>query len=132
MHAIGWADSNNMRNGLRERIILTLNNHGMKMIEICTSDTHMTSGKRTRQGYYALGDRSDLDLVTQIYLRVAKKSIEKMEVANFELVLAESNIKVMGKNQFDDYSSALDKSMNITKIFLGITLLIFISMLFVS
>ena len=132
MYAIGWADSNNMRNGLRERIVLTLNNHGMEMIEICTSDTHMTSGKRTRQGYYALGDRSDLDLVTQKYLRVAKNSIENMEVANFELVLAESNIKVMGKNQFDDYSSALDKSMNITKFFLGITLLIFVSMLFVS
>ena len=131
-YALGWADSNNMQNSLRERIIFTLKKYGIEMIEICTSDTHTTSGKRTRQGYYALGDRSDLDLVTHMYLRLAKKSKEKMELASFELLLSESNIKVMGKNQFDDYSSALDKSMNITKIFVGITLVIFISMFIVS
>jgi putative membrane protein len=131
-YALGWADSNNMQNGLRERIIFTLSNYGMEMIEICTSDTHTTSGKRTRQGYFALGDRSDLDQVTHMYLQVAKKSVKKMELASFELLLSESNIKVMGKNQFDDYSCALDKSMNITKIFVGITLVIFISMFIVS
>jgi hypothetical protein len=38
----------------------------------------------------------------------------------------------MGKNQFKDYSIALEKSMNITKIFLVITLMVFIGMLILS
>jgi putative membrane protein len=131
-YAIGWADSNNMENGIHDHVISTLNNNGIKMIEVCTSDTHATSGKRTRQGYYALGNVSEPDKVAEMYLQVSKKSFEKTGLARFELLLAESSIKVMGKNQFDDYSSALDKSMSITKIFLGFTLVIFISMLITS
>jgi hypothetical protein len=38
----------------------------------------------------------------------------------------------MGKNQFDDYSFALDKSMNITKIFLVFTFTLFVIMLVVT
>jgi putative membrane protein len=131
-YAIGWADSNNMENGIHDHVISTLNNNGIKMIEVCTSDTHATSGKRTRQGYYALGNVSEPDKLAEMYLQVSKKSFEKIGLARFELLLAESSIKVMGKNQFDDYSSALDKSMSITKIFLGFTLVIFISMLITS
>ncbi len=131
-YVLGWADSNNMQNGIHEHIISTLSNNGIKMIEVCTSDTHSTSGKRTRQGYYALGNVSKPDKVAEMYLQVSKKSIQKTGLASFELLLAESNIRVMGKDQFDDYSSALDKSMNITKIFLGITLVVFVSMLITS
>ncbi|HEX2230858.1 MAG TPA: DUF2070 family protein, partial [Nitrososphaeraceae archaeon] len=36
---IGWADSNNMDNGLRDYIISRLNNNKINMLEICTSDT---------------------------------------------------------------------------------------------
>jgi putative membrane protein len=52
--------------------------------------------------------------------------------STFELLSNRSTIKVMGKNQFKDYSIALDKSMNITKVFLVITLLVFIGMLLFS
>jgi len=131
-YVLGWADSNNMQNGIHEHIISMLSDNGIKMIEVCTSDTHSTSGKRTRQGYYALGNVSKPDKVAEMYLQVSKKSIQKTGFASFELLLAESNIRVMGKNQFDDYSSALDKSMSITKIFLGFTLAIFISMMITS
>ena len=47
----------------------------------------------------------------------------------FELACAQSAIKVMGKNQFEDYSTALDKSLNVTKIFVAITVASFIAML---
>jgi hypothetical protein len=38
----------------------------------------------------------------------------------------------MGKQQFEDYSSALDRSMNVTKVFLGITVATYIAMLIFS
>lgn len=129
---IGWADSNNMDNGLRDYIISRLNNNKINMLEICTSDTHSTSGKRNRQGYYTFGNISKPDQVANIYLQLSKKSIEKASPSTYELLLSRSAIKVMGKNQFKDYSIALEKSMNLTKIFLVITLIVFIGMLIFS
>ncbi len=132
MYALGWADSNNMQNGLREYIISTLDNKGIKMLEICTSDTHSTSGKRTRQGYYPLGEMSNHSNIAEMLFNMSSRSIETSHPANFELLLSKSKIRVMGKDQFDDYSGALDKSMNITKVFLLITITIVLSMLIVS
>jgi putative membrane protein len=129
---IGWADSNNMKNGLRDYIISRLNNNRINMLEICTSDTHSTSGKRNRQGYYTFGNISKPDQVANIYLQLSRKSIEKASPSTYELLSSRSAIKVMGKNQFKDYSIALEKSMNLTKIFLVITLMVFIGMLIFS
>ena len=131
-YLLGWADSNNMENGLREHIIDELNNKGIRMIEVCTSDTHSTSGKRTRQGYYSLGNITAHSEIAQIFFEISNNSIKSAHISNFELLLTESKIKVMGKDQFNDYSSALDKSMNITKIFLLVTITIFVSMLILS
>jgi putative membrane protein len=129
---IGWADSNNMDNGLRDYIISRLNNNRINMLEICTSDTHSTSGKRNRQGYYTFGNISKPDQVANIYLQLSRKSIEKASPSTYELLSSRSAIKVMGKNQFKDYSIALEKSMNLTKIFLVITVMVFIGMLIFS
>ena len=131
-YALGWADSNNMQNGLREYIISTLDSKGIKMLEICTSDTHSTSGKRTRQGYYPLGEMSNHSNIVEMLFDMSSKSIETSRSSNFELLLSKSKIRVMGKDQFDEYSAALDKSMNITKVFLIVTITIFLSMLIVS
>ena len=40
---IGWSDSNNMENGVREFIVNNLSEHGYNMLETCTSDTHFSS-----------------------------------------------------------------------------------------
>ena len=47
-YAIGWADSNNMENTVRDHIVSKINGNAT-MLEICSSDTHSTSGKRTRE-----------------------------------------------------------------------------------
>jgi putative membrane protein len=121
-----------MQNGLREYIISTLDSKGIKMLEICTSDTHFTSGKRTRQGYYPLGEMSNHSNIVEMLFDMSSKSIETSRSSNFELLLSKSKIRVMGKDQFDEYSAALDKSMNITKVFLIVTITIVLSMLLVS
>ena len=131
-YALGWADSNNMDNGLREYVINELNAKGIKMLEICTSDTHSTSGKRTRQGYYPLGSISTHSEIANMLLDMSNRSIVNACMSNFELLASKSKIKVMGKDQFIDYSCALDKSMNITKVFLMITIAIILCMLIIS
>ena len=130
-YAIGWADSNNMQNTVRNYIVSKMNGDAT-MLEICSSDTHSTSGKRTREGYFALGTTTSPDKIAAVYNQLCSKAIEMAAGSAFELACAQSAIKVMGKKQFEDYSTALDRSLNVTKIFVAITVASFTAMLALS
>ena len=128
-YAIGWADSNNMDNRVRNHVISKIKNGDITMLEVCTSDTHSTSGKRTREGYFALGTISNPQDIAEAYLQLCAKALEMASKSTFELACVQSAIKVMGKRQFEDYSSALDRSVKITKVFFAITVVTYIVML---
>lgn len=125
---LGWADSNNMKNGLRETLLKKLTNQDQYIVEICTSDTHSTSGKRTRNGYFALGELSNEDSIVQAFQALSLQAMESADSSSLELYSAISSIKVMGSKQLDDYSYALDRSMRLTKIFLCALAVTFVSM----
>ncbi|HJU34559.1 MAG TPA: DUF2070 family protein [Nitrososphaera sp.] len=130
-YAIGWADSNNMENKARDHIISKINGN-TTMLEICSSDTHSTSGKRTREGYFALGTTTNPDEIAKVFIQLCRKAEEEAIGSSFELASTQSSIKVMGKKQFEDYSRALDRSVDVTKIFLAVTVASFIVMLILS
>jgi putative membrane protein len=126
--AIGWADSNNMENALRDKVLATASSKDVKMLEVCSSDTHSTSGKRTSEGYFALGGYSDQDVIASAYAEMCKLAHERASPSMYEVSFAKSEVKVMGEKQFQDYSGALDRAMNITKVFVGATVAVFIAM----
>jgi putative membrane protein len=127
-YAIGWADSNNMENSLRDRIIARVNFDGdAAMLEVCTSDTHSTSGQRTRQGYFALGSTGNPEQIVGAYAEMCKAAAQDARGCQFSLLSATSEVKVMGA-QFGDYSAALDRSLNLTKVFVGITFAAFVAL----
>lgn len=126
-YVIGWADSNNMENSVRDRVIARAGAEGITMLEVCSSDTHSTSGKRTREGYFALGSTEDPDLIAGAYLQMCRSAIQDARKCRFDLASATSEVKVMGA-QFGDYSAALDRAMSITKVFVGTTFAAFIVM----
>jgi putative membrane protein len=131
-HLIGWSDSNNLVSGLRIRILRELNKSGINMLEICSSDTHSSSGKRTRQGYYALGNvTKDKDII-RAFSEISSKAMSKTSPSSFSYLDSYSQIKLMGRDQFDNYATALNKSMNITKVSLTITVIFYIVMLVIS
>ena len=130
-YVIGWADSNNMENRARDYIVSRIKDNAT-MLEICSSDTHSTSGKRTREGYFALGTTTDLDKIATMYIQLCSKATELAAASAFEITCAQSAIKIMGREQFEDYSSALDRSVNVTKIFIAITVANFIALLVLS
>jgi putative membrane protein len=131
-YAIGWADSNNIENHVRDYVLTQLYSRGLNMVEICTSDTHYTSGKRTKQGYYPLGSMTDVNEILAQFEELTSNSFDDPKECSFSHLSVDSEIKVMGKGQFDDYSKALDKSMNLTKIFLAISGSVAFSMLLIS
>lgn len=131
-YVIGWADSNNMKSGLREYIIKFLEQKGIRMLEICSSDTHENSGFRTSEGYYPFGHITKFETIADHYYKLIELAYEKLEVYGYEVFHILSTVKVMGTNQFQDYSNALDKAMNLTKKFLIITFGVILLMLIVT
>ncbi|MFZ0366939.1 MAG: DUF2070 family protein [Nitrososphaeraceae archaeon] len=131
-HLIGWSDSNNLVNGLRIRILRELNKAGINMLEICSSDTHSSSGKRTRQGYYALGNVTNDKDIIRAFSEISSKAMSKTTPSSFSYLDSYSQIKLMGRDQFDNYATALNRSMNITKVSLTITVILYITMLVIS
>jgi len=131
-HLIGWSDSNNLVNGLRIQILRQLKEAGINMLEICSSDTHSSSGKRTRQGYYALGNVTTEKDIVGAFIEISRNAMSKTSASSFSYLDTYSQVKLMGSDQFDNYASALNKSMNITKVSLAITVIFYVAMLIIS
>lgn len=128
-YVIGWADSNNMDNNLRGQLVSYMSERGIQLLEVCTSDTHATSGKRTSQGYFAFGSITKPKIASEIFYLLARRSIESVTPSMFELASIKTKVRVMGKRQFDEYALALNKSLFLTKIFVLSTVSIFIATL---
>lgn len=131
-YEFGWIDSNNMVKGMRENLIDSRKIKGDNILEICTSDTHETSGKRTNQGYYPFGYSIDSHKIEEVYDHMIDKAVKDTTRSRFQMIRIRSQVKLMGHDQFSDYSKALNKSMNFTKICLGVTFGFIIIMLMIS
>ena len=118
-----------MKNGFREKIVDSLETENLKIIEVCTSDTHSTSGKRNIKGYYTLGDVTPESKILNVFKSLATRAKNSLDISTFDVFKIESQVMVMGNDQFDDYSNALEKSFLVTKIFLAITFVVYILML---
>ncbi len=128
---LGWADANNMENGVREKIIENFTKKDYQLIEICTSDTHYAPVKaRNKNGYYQLGLITSADKLTKWLFEIAQNAEAKTTSAKFEILENETEVKVMGQGIYEDYSKALDNSLKITKGFLIGGVLFFITSLF--
>ena len=124
---LGWADANNMENGVREQVVEHFSNNGYDLIEICTSDTHYTSsGVRNKNGYFQLGIITKPNIIANWYLHLAKQAEKNVQAGKFEILENQSDVKVMGPSIFESFSTCLDNALRITKGVLigGLTLFI--------
>ncbi|MDE1764085.1 MAG: DUF2070 family protein, partial [Thaumarchaeota archaeon] len=128
---LGWADANNMVNGLREEIANHFSKNGCNLLEICTSDTHYKSrNARNKHGYFEFGSLAKADDAKSWFLQLARKAEQNVSTASFELLEHETSVKVMGAKQFEDYSKALDRAMRMTQGFLVVTTAFFFYTMF--
>lgn len=128
---LGWADANNMENGVREKITDNFSKLDYNLLEICTSDTHYAPVKaRNRNGYYQLGLITSADKLSKWFLEIARNAESDTKSAKFEILENKANVKVMGHGIYEDYSKALDNSLKITKAFVIGGVLFFITSLF--
>ncbi len=128
---LGWADANNMENGVREEMVGHFSKNGFTLLELCTSDTHFSSTiVRNRTGYYPLGKVTKSEDIASWYLKLAEQAETKLEPASFEILEHKTDVKVMGAAILEDFSVALDRSLLISKIFMAGSMALFIASLF--
>ncbi len=128
---IGWADANNMENGVREKIVENFTKRDYNLLEICTSDTHYAPVKaRNRNGYYQLGLITDSEKLSKWFLDIAEIAQIKTTTAKYEILENQADVKIMGQGIFEDFSKALDNSLKISKIFMIGGVCLFITSLF--
>jgi putative membrane protein len=128
---LGWADANNMENGIREKIIDIFAKRDYQLLEICTSDTHYAPVKaRNRNGYYQLGLITSAEKLAKWFFTIAKSAEANITTAKFEILENETSVKVMGQGIYEDYSKALDNSLKITKGFVIGGVVFFVTSLF--
>ncbi|NQV38934.1 MAG: DUF2070 family protein [Nitrosopumilus sp.] len=128
---LGWADANNMENGIREKIIDIFAKRDYQLLEICTSDTHYAPVKaRNRNGYYQLGLITSAEKLAKWLFTIAKSAEANITTVKFEILENEATVKVMGQGIYKDYSKALDNSLKITKGFVIGCLVLFVTSLF--
>ena len=127
---IGWADSNNMENGIREYVVERLARDGYSLIEISTSDTHFTqSPVRTKQGYYQFGAITTREDISEWYLGLARCAAKTLTPGSFEILENQTDLQVMGPKIFEDFSGALDSSLRLSKIFMAAGVALFLASL---
>jgi len=128
---LGWADANNMENGVREKIIDNFTKRDFQLLEICTSDTHYAPVKaRNRNGYYQLGLITGAEKLSKWFLDIAKIAETKTTTAKYEILENQADVKIMGQGIFEDFSKALDNSLKISKGFMIGGVCLFITSLF--
>lgn len=116
---IGWADANNMQNGTREKVVAEFTKTGRTLLDICTSDTHYTPVKaKNRNGYYQLGLMSGDRRLSEWFLDLAREADVRVSPSKFDISETDTSLLLMGSKIFENYSRAMDRSMNLVKIFM--------------
>lgn len=109
-------DANNAVRGLRDKLVNEVEVDGVKVIEICTSDTHSTSGKaRSPIGYSPLGELTDISEIIDVVKALAKRAEERLAEATVTTHLAYAQVKVMGDKILNEFSRFFDRVFGVAK-----------------
>ncbi|MCP8304744.1 MAG: DUF2070 family protein [archaeon] len=115
-YSIVISDSNNAAKGLREGLLERFKGSKAPVLELCTSDTHVTAGKISNlKGYITLGERTGLNELSEAIKILMDKAAERIARAKFQVKWVDSSVKVIGMKFIDDLSIVLDRSFSLVK-----------------
>ncbi|HKW04318.1 MAG TPA: DUF2070 family protein, partial [Nitrososphaerales archaeon] len=111
------ADANNSILGFREKVMEEFETKtSTRILEICTSDTHVTAAKtRDAKGYLALGDVTQVSKFTEILKALYEMAKSRISPSTFSSSVAISNVKTIGGQILNDFSGLLDSASSVGK-----------------
>ena len=110
-------DANNSKLGFREEVMQKFSDKtSQSILEICTSDTHVTAAKaQNEKGYLALGDVTTPEQFTAILEALLEKARSRIAPGNYEASEASSSVRTIGNKAWDNFSGLLDGTMSVAK-----------------
>ena len=110
-------DGNNMRSGLRERVIDALKSRGVDEAEVLTSDTHLVNAiGATTHGYYPIGERTDGQKIIGYVVEAVEAALSKLErcrATHIRTVV--SGLTVLGEAGLNLLSGVLESAFALFK-----------------
>ncbi len=105
-------DSNNSVLGFREKALEQFEaKTNSKILEICTSDTHVTAAKTMdAKGYLALGDVTTPERFASVLAMLYEKALERLAPADFASFAVESEVKTIGGEVLSNFSGLVDSA----------------------
>lgn len=131
--SLAIVDANNSVIGFREKILERF--EGPSLLELCTSDTHITAAKILGQkGYIALGERISSEKFAELLNSMSNIAVDRLSEGCYESTMLNSSVKTIGSQILNDFSSLLDRSTKIAKVgalllgVLGIALIVLVAL----
>lgn len=126
-------DGNNMVSNLREKILVSLKDHGFDDGEVLTTDTHVVNGiVMVDRGYHPFGEVIDHDKIIGYITGAAQKAMKNLEpVESSCRTEVIQNIKVIGERQLNELCILAEETIKRTKkaaaiIFPSLTILLMV------
>lgn len=109
-HVLAGVDANNALKGVREAVADHLKATATPLLELCTSDTHITAGKSMDvKGYFALGELTNKDKITRAIVQIAAIAEQRLAPATMTVRSVETAVKVVGVELLDTFSAGMDR-----------------------
>ncbi len=103
-------DADNSLVGFREKVFQQFESkNGSKILELCTSDTHVTAAKTSdAKGYLALGDVIGPEKFVSILSSLFDRASSRVGAGSFSSFVVESNVKTIGSEVLSNFSGLVD------------------------
>ncbi|MFH0848749.1 MAG: DUF2070 family protein [archaeon] len=118
-------DGNNMKSGLRERMLSLLRREGVVDGEIMTTDSHMVSGLvPARLGYYPVGEGLDESLLMKRFESAVEAAKQNLEDAKAEWNSGTIMMKTLGRRAFERITQEVHDSSRFVAGWMSIIILL--------
>ncbi|MHB8566500.1 MAG: DUF2070 family protein [Nitrososphaerales archaeon] len=112
--SLAIVDANNAVQGFREKALDQVKE--LKILELCTSDTHVTAAKTTgAKGYLALGEQISPEKFASLLGALNREAEKRSASGSFTSAIVEGTVKTIGGKLLDDFSSLLDSTTKIAR-----------------
>ena len=110
-------DANNSTLGFREQVIQNFQRAASEtLLEICTSDTHVTAAKaHNAKGYLALGDVTTPNQFSALLQQLLEKAKSRTSTGSYETSVIDSSVRTIGGQVLNSFSGLLDETSSIAK-----------------
>ncbi|MGI0078019.1 MAG: DUF2070 family protein [Nitrososphaerales archaeon] len=110
-------DANNSIIGFREKVIEQFaRDTSSKILEICTSDTHVTAARTSEaKGYFALGDLIDQRKFSEILKSLYSRAKSSLSSGSFSSSIVSSDVKTIGGEVLNNFSGLLDTASSVAR-----------------